>query len=59
MNHYTAALDIGSSKVALAVGTRAGAGIRIVSYHDAPSAGVECGEIDPVGLSENRQIELK
>ena len=32
--------------MALAVGTRAGAGIRIVSYHDAPSAGVECGEID-------------
>ena len=46
MNHFTAALDIGSSKVALAVGAKVGAGIRIVSYHDAPTAGVECGEID-------------
>ena len=46
INNYAAALDIGSSKVALAVGTRAGGGIRIVSYHDALSAGVECGEID-------------
>ena len=41
-----AALDFGSSKVALAVGRRAGAGIRIVGYYDAPSAGIECGEID-------------
>ncbi len=43
---YAAALDFGSSKVALAVGRRAGAGIRIVGYYDAPSAGIECGEID-------------
>ena len=41
-----AALDFGSSKVALAVGKKAGAGIRIVGYYDAPSAGIECGEID-------------
>lgn len=46
MDRYVAALDLGSSKVALAVGKRAGTGIRIVSYHDAPSAGVVCGEID-------------
>lgn len=45
MNHYAASLDIGSSKVALAVGEKTDAGIRIVSYHDAPSAGVQCGEI--------------
>lgn len=46
MKDLLAALDFGSSKVALAVGRRAGAGIRIVGYYDAPSAGVECGEID-------------
>ena len=43
---YAAALDFGSSKVALAVGEKTAAGIRIVSYQDAPSAGIECGEID-------------
>lgn len=41
-----AALDFGSSKVALAIGKKTGAGIRIVGYYDAPSAGIECGEID-------------
>ena len=46
MRERVAALDFGSSKVALAVGEWAGAGIRIVSYHDASSAGVECGEIN-------------
>ena len=46
MKEQVAALDFGSSKVALAVGKRAGAGIRIVGYYDAPSAGIECGEID-------------
>ena len=46
MKEQVAALDFGSSKVALAIGKRAGAGIRIVAYYDAPSAGIECGEID-------------
>ena len=46
MKEQVAALDFGSSKVALAVDRRAGAGIRIVAYYDAPSAGIECGEID-------------
>ena len=46
MKEQVAALDFGSSKVALAIGRRAGAGIRIVGYYDAPSAGIECGEID-------------
>ena len=46
MKEQVAALDFGSSKVALAVGKKAGAGIRIVAYYDAPSAGIECGEID-------------
>lgn len=45
MKDQVAALDFGSSKVALAIGRRAGAGIRIVGYYDAPSAGIECGEI--------------
>ena len=45
MSRYAAALDFGSSKVALAVGERLPAGIRIVSYHDAESTGIECGEI--------------
>ena len=45
MSRYAAALDFGSSKVALAVGEKTPGGIRIVSYHDAVSAGIECGEI--------------
>ena len=49
MKHYVAALDIGSSKVALAVGEKTDTGIRIVSYYDAPSAGIECGEINNDG----------
>lgn len=53
-DRYVAALDIGSSKVALAVGEKTGAGIRIVGYHDAPSAGVECGEIN----NDNKVAEI-
>ena len=45
MSRYAAALDFGSSKVALAVGEKTSAGIKIVSYHDTPAAGIECGEI--------------
>ena len=45
MSRYAAALDFGSSKVALAIGEKLPSGIRIVSYHDAESAGIECGEI--------------
>ena len=45
MSKYAAALDFGSAKVALAVGEKTANGIRIVSYHDAPSSGIECGEI--------------
>lgn len=45
MSRYAAALDFGSSKVALAVGEKTPGGIRIASYHDTPSAGIECGEI--------------
>ena len=45
MSKYAAALDFGSSKVALAVGEQTPGGVRIVSYHDAPAAGIECGEI--------------
>ena len=45
MSKYAAALDFGSSKVALAVGEQTQGGVRIVSYHDAPAAGIECGEI--------------
>lgn len=45
MSRYAAALDFGSSKVALAVGEKTAGGIRIASYHDTASAGIECGEI--------------
>ena len=45
MSRYAAALDFGSSKVALAVGEKTPGGIRIASYHDTASAGIECGEI--------------
>ena len=45
MSRYAAALDFGSAKVALAVGEKTDTGVKIVSYHDAPSAGIESGEI--------------
>ena len=45
MSQYAAALDFGSSKIALAVGEKTDGGVKIVSYHDAPSAGIESGEI--------------
>ena len=45
MGTYVAALDFGSSKVALAVGEKTDAGVRIVACYDAPAAGMECGEI--------------
>ena len=45
MSKYAAALDFGTSKVALAVGEKTATGVKIVSYHDAPSAGIEGGEI--------------
>ena len=45
MSRYAAALDFGSSKIALAVGEKNDGGVKIVSYLDAPSAGIECGEI--------------
>ena len=45
MSRYAAALDFGSSKIALAVGEKTDSGVRIVSYHDVPSAGIESGEI--------------
>lgn len=46
MYEYAASLDFGSDKIALAVGERTSSGIRIASYHDAPSSGIECGEIN-------------
>ena len=45
MGTYVAALDFGSSKVALAVGEKTDAGVRIVACYDAPATGIECGEI--------------
>ena len=45
MSKYAAALDFGSSKIALAVGEMTDSGVKIVSYHDTPSAGIESGEI--------------
>ena len=45
MSKYAAALDFGSSKIALAVGEKTDSGVKIVSYYDAPSAGIESGEI--------------
>ena len=52
MSRYAAALDFGSSKVALAIGEKLPSGIRIVSYHDAESAGIECGEIVTILLKK-------
>ena len=45
MSRFAAALDFGSSKIALAVGEKTDSGVRIISYHDVPSAGIESGEI--------------
>ena len=45
MSRYAAALDFGSSKIALAVGEKSDSGVKIISYHDVPSAGLESGEI--------------
>jgi len=45
MSRYAAALDFGSSKIALAVGEKTDSGVKIISYHDVPSAGIESGEI--------------
>ena len=45
MSNYVASLDFGTSKIALAVGLQTEDGIRIVSYNDAESVGIKCGEI--------------
>ena len=45
MSRYAAALDFGSSKIALAVGEKSDSGVKIISYRDVPSAGIESGEI--------------
>ncbi|MCR5709503.1 MAG: cell division protein FtsA [Bacteroidales bacterium] len=45
MSKYAAALDFGTSKVALAVGEKTSMGVKIISYHDMPAAGIEGGEI--------------
>lgn len=43
--NYTAAIDFGSAKIAIAAGFRTESGVRIVSYHDAASSGIKNGEI--------------
>lgn len=45
MSNYVASLDFGSSKIALAVGEKTENGIRVISYNDAESVGIKCGEI--------------
>ena len=45
MGKYLTAIDLGSSKIAVAAGLRTETGIRIASYHDAPSSGITHGEI--------------
>ncbi|MBQ0024132.1 MAG: cell division protein FtsA [Bacteroidales bacterium] len=45
MNEYAAALDFGSSKIALAVGEKCENGIRIISYNDVRTDGIDKGEI--------------
>lgn len=45
MSNYLASLDFGTSKIALAVGQVTDNGVRIVSYNDAESVGIKCGEI--------------
>lgn len=45
MSNYVASLDFGTSKIALAVGQMTENGVRIVSYNDAESVGIKCGEI--------------
>lgn len=45
MGKHITAIDLGSSKIALATGCSTDSGIRIVSYHEVPSAGIRNGEI--------------
>ena len=54
MNDCAAALDFGSDKIALAIGERTSSEIKIVSYHDSPSSGIESGEIN----NDNKVVEI-
>lgn len=45
MSKFITALDLGSSKIVLAVGEISDDGIKVVGYFDAPSSGVNGGEI--------------
>jgi cell division protein FtsA len=45
MGNYITAIDFGSSKIAVAVGERTSAGIKIVWYDEAPVQGIRSGEI--------------
>lgn len=43
--NFTAAIDFGSAKIAIAVGRHTENGVKIICYHDATSSGIKNGEI--------------
>lgn len=45
MNEKKAVIDFGTGKISIAVGESTPSGIRIISYQEAPSAGIKSGEI--------------
>lgn len=45
MGKYITSIDLGSSKIAIATGCLTEAGVRIISYREAPSTGIKNGEI--------------
>ena len=54
MSDFITAIDFGSSKVAVAVGTKTSDGIKVVSFHSSPLPnGIKNGEI----VNEGRVIE--
>lgn len=53
MEKYIAAIDLGTKKVAVAVGELTPSGVKIVAYTDAPSRGMNHGRIENPQLASN------
>ena len=45
MKTYTAAIDLGTTKVVSLVGEKSESGYKIISFHEAPSKGIMRGEV--------------
>ena len=51
MKDLIAAIDLGTTKVAVAVGEKTNLGVRIVAYGEAPSRGIKRGRVENVRLA--------